>query len=108
MRINSLELREIIDSRTQPTVEAEINDNYGKAPSGASTGEHEAKCFVPENLDRVEKKMQKLEGENLSQEEFDEKLKDIDGTDDFSEIGAAAISSRKRTVSSTRKTFRYL
>jgi enolase len=93
MRIDDLELREIIDSRTQPTIEAEINESYGKAPSGASTGEHEAKCFVPENLDRIEKKMQELEGEKFTQEEFDEKLKDIDGTDDFSEIGAVGIAS---------------
>lgn len=93
MKIDSIQLREIIDSRTQPTVEAEINGSYGKAPSGASTGEHEAKCFVPENMERVEKQLQNLEGEKLTQEEFDEKLKDIDGTDDFSEIGAAAIAS---------------
>lgn len=93
MKINSLELREIIDSRTNPTVEAEINGSYGKAPSGASTGANEAKCFVPEHLERIEKKMKNLEGKNMSQKEFDEKLKDIDGTDDFSEIGAVSISS---------------
>lgn len=93
MRIDSLKLREIIDSRTKPTIEAEINGSYGKAPSGASTGANEAKCFVPKNLERIEKKMQKLEEENLSQQEFDEKLKEIDGTDDFSEIGAAGIAS---------------
>jgi enolase len=93
MQIHSIEVREIIDSRTQPTIEAEINESYGKAPSGASTGEHEAKCFVPENLYRIEKKMQELKGERLTQEEFDEKLKEIDGTDDFSEIGAVGIAS---------------
>ena len=93
MKINSLELREIIDSRTQPTIETELNSSYGKAPSGASTGEHEAKCFVPENLGRVEKQLKELESEDFSQEEFDEELKDIDGTKDFSEIGAAGIAS---------------
>ena len=93
MKINSIHLREIIDSRTKPTVEAEINQSYGKAPSGASTGEHEAKCFVPENLEKVETDLQELEGKKLSQEEFDEKLKEIDGTEDFSEIGASAIAS---------------
>lgn len=93
MRINSLELREIIDSRTKPTVESQINDNYGKAPSGASTGTHEAKCFVPENLEVIEGELQQLEGENFTQKEFDEKLKEMDGTDDFSRLGAVSISS---------------
>ncbi|MFB6291851.1 MAG: enolase C-terminal domain-like protein [Candidatus Nanohaloarchaea archaeon] len=94
MKIDSLRLREIIDSRTKPTVEAEINSDFGKAPSGASTGRHEAKCFVPEHLDAVEKKMRgKAEGRDLSQEEFDSLLHEIDGTDDFSDIGAASIAS---------------
>jgi len=56
MKIESLELREIIDSRTNPTVEAEINGALGRAPAGASTGRHEAEAFVPEHLDAVEKK----------------------------------------------------
>ncbi len=93
MKIDSIELREIIDSRTKPTLEAEINGSYGKAPSGASTGEHEAKCFVPDDLEEVKQDFKDLEDDDLSQEEFDEKLKEIDGTDNFSEIGAAAIAS---------------
>ncbi len=94
MKINSFQLREIIDSRTKPTVEAEINSSYGKAPSGASTGRHEAKCFVPEHLDAVEKKISdEVKGRDLSQEEFDSTLHEVDGTDDFSDIGAASIAS---------------
>ena len=94
MRIDSIQLREIIDSRTKPTVEAEINGSYGKAPSGASTGRHEAKCHVPQHLEELEQLMQdKLEGRELTQEEFDQKLKEIDGSDDFSRLGAAAIAS---------------
>jgi len=93
MRIDSIELREIIDSRTSETLEAEINGDFGKAPSGASTGEHEAKCFVPENLEEVVNQLKELEGEEFSQQEFDSKLREIDGTGDFSEIGAASISS---------------
>jgi enolase len=93
MELRNIELREIIDSRTNPTVEAEINGEYGKAPSGASTGTHEAKCFVPDHLGDIEELVQKLEGRNLSQEEFDEELHKIDGTDDFSRLGAAAIAS---------------
>ena len=93
MELRNIELRQIIDSRTKPTVEAEINGEYGKAPSGASTGTHEAKCFVPDHLENIEELVQKLEGRNLSQEEFDEELHEIDGTDDFSRLGAAAIAS---------------
>ncbi|MFB6193091.1 MAG: enolase, partial [Candidatus Nanohaloarchaea archaeon] len=93
MEIRSIELRQIIDSRTNPTVEAEVNNSYGKAPSGASTGTHEAKCFVPNHLENIEELLQKLEGRNLTQKEFDEELHKIDGTDDFSRLGAAAIAS---------------
>lgn len=94
MKINSFELRQIIDSRTKETVEAGINDEYGKAPSGASTGTHEAKCFVPTHLEDLENNLrQKIEGRELTQEEFDRHLKEFDGTDDFSRIGAASISA---------------
>jgi enolase len=93
MKIRNLEIREVIDSRTKPTVEAEINGSYGKAPSGASTGTHEAKCFVPDNLSEIEKLIQNLEGEDLTQKEFDRKLKTLDDTHDFSRLGATAIAS---------------
>lgn len=93
MKIESLQLREIIDSRTNPTVEAEINGSYGKAPSGASKGKHEVDCSVPEHLDATGELLGKLEGENLSQKEFDERLEELDGTDDFSRIGAASIAA---------------
>lgn len=93
MKIKSLRLREIIDSRTKPTVEAEINGNYGKAPSGASTGRHEAEAFVPEHLDATQELLQKVEGRDLTQEEFDEQLRELDGTEKFSKIGSAAVAS---------------
>ena len=93
MKIEDITLREIIDSRTKPTVEAEINGSIGKAPSGASTGRHEAEAFVPEHLDSKEKLLEDLEGHNLSQEEFDEELRDIDGTEKFSELGSVSIAA---------------
>ncbi|MFB6204232.1 MAG: enolase, partial [Candidatus Nanohaloarchaea archaeon] len=93
MEIKNLELREIIDSRTQKTVEAEINSAHGKAPSGASTGKYEAKCFVPEHLEEIEQLLKKLEGRDLNQEEFDSRLRELDDTGDFSRIGAAGIAS---------------
>lgn len=76
------------------TVEAEINNSYGKAPSGASTGRHEAHCHVPEHLNEIEKLMQeKLEGKSLKQEKFDNILEKIDGSADFSRLGATAIAA---------------
>ncbi len=93
MEIESISLREIIDSRTNPTVEAEVNDSYGKAPSGASTGEHSVNCSVPDHIDAVEKLLSRLEGQDLTQEEFDTRLKEIDDTEDFSRLGAASIAA---------------
>lgn len=93
MNIQSLELREIIDSRTNPTVEAEVNNSLGKAPAGASSGKHEVSCFVPEHLDAIEELLQKLEGRDVSQKEFDNQLKELDGTEDFSKIGSAAVAT---------------
>lgn len=94
MKVESFELREIIDSRTQPTIESEVNSGYGKAPSGASTGTHEAKCFVPEHLEDMEDALRdELVGEDLTQEEFDNKIREFDSTDDFSRVGAVSIAS---------------
>ena len=93
MRINSIQLRKVLDSRTNFTVEAEINGHSGKAPSGASTGRYEAKCFLPDDLEGIEQELQQLENEVLDQKEFDRKLEEIDGTDDFSRLGAVAIAS---------------
>lgn len=93
MKIESLKLREIIDSRTNPTVEAEINGSLGRAPAGASTGRHEADAFVPEHLDAAEKKMEKLVDRDLTQEEFDKELRKIDETEKFEELGSAAIAA---------------
>lgn len=93
MKIDSIVLREIIDSRTKPTVEAEVNGSVGKAPSGASTGRHEAEAFVPEHLDAKQKLLEELEGRDLSQREFDAEIRDIDGTEKLSELGSAAIAA---------------
>lgn len=94
MELNSVSLRKIIDSRTNPTVEAEINGSPGAAPSGASAGSHEASSEVPENLEKVEQEIKnKFEGQDLHQEEFDQKLREIDSTGKLEELGAAAIAS---------------
>lgn len=94
MEVNSVELREILNSRTDGTVEAEVNHTSGKAPSGASSGSNEAACHVPGELETIEEELQdRMEGEEFSQEEFDSALEDLDGTGNFGRVGAVAVAS---------------
>ena len=93
--IEAIELRAILDSRGNATVEAEVHTATGSgrsaAPSGASTGSREAK--VRPTQDAIDNACQNLLpaliGMDASdQEGFDAQLWDIDGTSDFSGIGA--------------------
>lgn len=94
MEIQSFSLRTIYNSRVEETVEAEINGYRAAAPSGASTGTHEALCFVPDNLDEVQESIREaVVGREVSQEEFDVVLEELDGTGNFAEIGAVAIAA---------------
>ena len=93
--IEVIELRTILDSRGNATVEADIHTSGGfgrsAAPSGASTGSLEAKVKPPrEAVDNaIQNVLPALIGMDASdQEGFDEQLRDIDGTADFSGIGA--------------------
>jgi len=93
--IEVIELRTILDSRGNPTVEADVytSSGFGRsaAPSGASTGSLEAKVKPPrEAVDNaIQNVLPALIGMDASdQEGFDEQLRDIDGTADFSGIGA--------------------
>jgi enolase len=93
--IEAIELRTILDSRGNATVEAEVHTTSGSgrsaAPSGASTGTLEAKVRPPkEAIDNAyQNLLPALIGLDASdQEGFDEQLRDIDGTHDFSAIGA--------------------
>jgi enolase len=93
--IEVIELRKILDSRGNATVEAEVwtQDGFGRAaaPSGASTGSFEAKVKpVDEALDNaIQNLIPALIGMDAAdQEGFDGQLRDIDGTADFSGIGA--------------------
>lgn len=110
MEIKQLKAREILDSRGNPTVEAEIELSDGSrargiSPSGASTGEKEAVELRDGDPKRyggkgVEIAVSQLNGEvanNLSgvrfedQKAFDEFLIGLDGTEDKSRLGANAI-----------------
>ena len=124
MKIEDIILRRIIDSRGNPTVEAEIKTKNGvgiaAAPAGASTGTHEAMAW-PDNsvslgMQRAEEKvMPKLIGVSADdQKNFDSTLKEIDRTQNFSNIGgnvcvALSLACAKAAANSSNETlFHYL
>ncbi|MFB6182947.1 MAG: phosphopyruvate hydratase [Haloarculaceae archaeon] len=95
--ITDVRLRRVLDSRGNPTVEADViteagSFGRGAAPSGASTGEYEAiELPAGEAIAAArEKAVPRLVGEVHvdDQREVDAALHAADGTDDFSEIGA--------------------
>ncbi|OQP60182.1 phosphopyruvate hydratase [Niastella vici] len=110
MKITKIHAREVLDSRGNPTVEAEltINENCtGKAivPSGASTGEKEAVELRDGDLKRYNGKgvvqavnnvnsiiAAHLKGKSIgSQMELDNHMIELDGTPNKSKLGANAI-----------------
>ncbi|RQG95977.1 phosphopyruvate hydratase [Natrarchaeobius chitinivorans] len=95
--ITDVRLRRILDSRGNPTVEADVlteSGGFGRAaaPSGASTGEYEAIERPPTEAIAAarEHAVSRLVGEAYAgnQREVDAILRAADGTDDFSKIGA--------------------
>ncbi|MDD1714983.1 MAG: phosphopyruvate hydratase [Methanoregulaceae archaeon] len=93
--ICEMQLRTILDSRGNPTVEADVytEEGFGRAaaPSGASTGLYEAKVREPaQAIEEAEKNLlPSLIGEDSrDQIRIDSILREIDGTNDFSGIGA--------------------
>ncbi len=93
MIIEDVVFRIVFDSRGNETVECEVyaGDVVGRAiaPSGASTGTHEAVVVDPYKIDEIEEKISKaLIGYSVfDQVAIDEKLREIDGTENFSNIG---------------------
>jgi len=102
--------REILDSRGNPTVEADVHlrdGAFGRAavPSGASTGEHEAIELrdgdkrrymgkgVLEAVDNINNAIaHELGGREASaQSQIDQRLIDLDGTPNKGKLGANAI-----------------
>src|SRR5215204_4661402 len=101
--------REILDSRGNPTVEAEVRTlgGFGRAavPSGASTGEHEAvelrdgdaRRYLGRGVEQAVANVNDKLGpaitglESLDQAGVDERLIDEDGTPNKGKLGANAI-----------------
>ena len=95
--ITDVRLREVLDSRGNSTVEAEVETESGgfgraAAPSGASTGEHEAiELDAGDALAAArERAVPRLVGEVYAgdQRAIDSALQAADGTTNFSGIGA--------------------
>ena len=93
--IELIRMRTILDSRGNPTVEAEVwtETGFGRAaaPSGASTGAHEAVARPAGEAveDAQARLVPSLIGEDAAdQAGFDGLLREVDGTPDFSSIGA--------------------
>jgi enolase len=108
--IADIHAREVLDSRGNPTVEAEVilgSGSHGRAivPSGASTGEHEAVELRDGDKQRylgkgVLKAVANVNGEIASalddfdaadQRALDQKMIELDGTPNKSRLGANAI-----------------
>jgi len=103
--------REVLDSRGNPTVEAEVHLDSGAVgraivPSGASTGKFEAVELrdggnryggkgVRKAVENVNGALARAVGgmDAISQREIDQMMIDIDGTGDKSNMGANAILS---------------
>ncbi|PIZ00501.1 phosphopyruvate hydratase [bacterium (Candidatus Howlettbacteria) CG_4_10_14_0_8_um_filter_40_9] len=112
MKIKIIHAREILDSRGIPTIETSVfleDGSFGVAsvPSGASTGEHEAWEFRDGDIERfhgkgvlkavhnVETKIaEALVGTDATNQKLiDQKMLDLDGTENKKSLGANAILS---------------
>jgi len=112
-KITSLAARRVLDSRGESTVEVDL---FGggmmarvAAPSGKSRGRWEVQPFPDGGVDEAVERARKLLAPELSgmnadrQQQIDEKLHEVDGTDRFSRIGgntAYAVSIAAALLSS--------
>jgi enolase len=131
--IGEIRAREILDSRGNPTVEAEVylaDGSMGRAavPSGASTGEHEAVELRDGDQARylgkgVLKAVENANGEiaealsgmdACDQRALDDKMIELDGTENKARLGANAIlavsmaAARASAASLKLPLYRYL
>src|SRR3954453_3255027 len=131
--IGAIHAREILDSRGNPTVEAELHLNDGTigraaVPSGASTGEHEAVELRDGDKDRylgkgvltaVANVNTEIDGALSSmdasdQRAIDNKMIELDGTPNKRRLGANAIlavsmaCARASAISAKMPLYRYL
>lgn len=133
MKVERLFAREILDSRGNPTIEVELTSENGiyaraAAPSGASTGVHEAMELRDSDESRYRGKgvlkavanvneliAPQLIGKILpEQSELDRMLLNLDGTPDKSRLGANAIlavslaAARAHALEANLPLYRYI
>src|SRR6266496_4138795 len=131
--IAAIHAREVLDSRGNPTVEAEVflgDGSMGRAivPSGASTGEHEAVELRDDDKSRfggkgVLKAVENVNGEiaealanwdAFDQRGLDGRMIELDGTENKGRLGANALlavsmaAARASSVSLDIPLYRYL
>jgi enolase len=131
-KIEEIRAREILDSRGNPTVEADVHletGAFGRAavPSGASTGELEAlelrdggsrfvgkgvRTAVANVMGPIAKRLHGMDASD--QVALDRALLDLDGTDNKAELGANAMlavslaAARAAAVEADQPLYRYL
>ena len=131
--INKIKAREILDSRGNPTLEVDVtleNGSLGRAavPSGTSTGAHEAVELRDNDKARFKGKGVSKAVENVNkdlataliglnakdQNSIDQKMIDLDGTENKSRLGANAILgislaiAKAAATCSNQSLFRYI
>ncbi len=108
LKIISVQAREILDSRGNPTVEVSLSTKHyisvSSVPSGASTGIHEALELRDKDETRYKglgvlkavknintEIAEAIQGKKYNQESLDKFLINLDGTENKSRLGANAI-----------------
>ena len=110
--ISEIKARQVLDSRGNPTIETDViskNGNIGRAivPSGASTGKYEAvelrdnnpELFLGKGVLTAVNNVNSIISRSLvgisidDQETLDNKLLDLDGTPNKSNLGANSLLS---------------
>ena len=110
-KVKAVKSREILDSRGNPTIETDItleSGDLGRAavPAGASTGSREAlelrdgdpQRFSGKGVQKAVQNVNEIIGKEIIGKEFDQssldkKLKELDGTENKSRLGANALLS---------------
>jgi enolase len=114
VKITSVTGRRVLDSRGESTVEVDLSSKgimvRVAAPSGKSRGKWEVQPFPDGGVDEVVERVRKLLAPELigmnvdRQQQIDEKLHEVDGTERFSRIGgntAYAVSIATALLSAT-------
>lgn len=107
MKIRDIRAKEILDSRGHPTLRIYLETKKGEfvagVPAGASTGKHEAVELRDKNrlfgkgVFKAKKSVEEIIASELigmevtNQEEIDNKLINLDGTENKSKLGANAL-----------------